>query len=46
MIDRDSWVVIISVIFIAGAVFAYFSFTGTVNIDWKGIFNIKEYPKN
>jgi uncharacterized membrane protein (Fun14 family) len=44
--DKDSWVILIAFVVIVLGVFIYLASTGTVNIDWNAVFNVKTYPKN
>jgi len=44
--DKDSWILLGAFVAIGMCIFVYLSYTGTVNIDWNAVFNVKTYPKN
>jgi hypothetical protein len=41
--DKDSWIILSAFVVIVLGLLIYLSTTGTINIDWNSILNIKEY---
>jgi hypothetical protein len=41
--DKDSWIILSAFVVIILGLLIYMSATGTINIDWNSILNIKDY---